>query len=124
MTTIIYISITKTYSCGTKFPTHPPPPPPFHNGPSLMSAKLPREPNVSIFFQFDWQTGHNIIFNRPIMGLTPILVHSWGPEQGFRVCFPYKAEGFKFRLRFVFQCGFEAIWACLEICLNLWYKEV
>ena len=50
MTTIIHISITKTYSCGTKFPTHPPPPPPSYNGPSLMSAKLPREPNVSIFF--------------------------------------------------------------------------
>ena len=75
------------------------------------------------FFQFDWQTGHNIIFNRLIMGLTPILVHSWGPEQGFRVCFPYKAEVFKFRLRFVFKCRFEGIWACLEICLNLWYKE-
>ena len=91
----------------------------------LMSAKLPREPNVSIFFfQFDWQTGHNIIFNRPIMGLTPILVHSWGPEQGFRVCFPYKAEVFKFRLRFVFQCRFEVIWACLKFALTFVIRNI
>ena len=45
-----------------------------------------------IFFQFDWQTGDNIIFNRPIIGLTPILVHSWGPEQGFRVCSTQKRK--------------------------------
>ena len=45
-----------------------------------------------IFFQFDWQTGDNIIFNRPIIGLTPILIHSWGPEQGFRVCSAQKQK--------------------------------
>ena len=45
-----------------------------------------------IFFQFDWQTGDIIIFNRPIIGLTPILVHSWGPEQGFRVCSAQKQK--------------------------------
>ena len=25
-------------------------------------------------------------FNRPIMGRTQILVHRWGPEQGFQRC--------------------------------------
>ena len=58
------------------------------------------------------------------MGLTPILVHSWGPEQGFRVCFPYKAEVFKFRLRFVFQCRFEVIWACLKFALTFVIRNI
>ena len=41
--------------------------------------------NFCISLQPDWQT-NNGIFNRPIMVQTPILVHSWGPEQGFWCC--------------------------------------
>ena len=28
-----------------------------------------------------------VFFNKPIMARTQILVHRWGPEQGFRGCF-------------------------------------
>ena len=42
--------------------------------------------SVQISFHLDWLIDR-VLFNRPIMGHTQVLVHRWGPEQGFRHCF-------------------------------------
>ena len=42
---------------------------------------------VSNFLSYlDWQINSGLL-NRPIMAHTQILVHRWGPEQGFWCCF-------------------------------------
>ena len=42
--------------------------------------------SVQISFHLDWLIDR-VLFNRPIMARTQILVHRLGPEQGFRHCF-------------------------------------
>ena len=42
--------------------------------------------NFRIFPHLDWQTD-NGIFNRPVMECSQVLLHRWGPEQGFQCCF-------------------------------------
>ena len=74
-----------------------------------------------IFFQFDWQTGDNIIFNnhRPYSNPGTQL----GPRTRISCLLGAEAEVLVSSAFCVFQYGFEAIWACLEIRLNLCYKE-
>ena len=45
-----------------------------------------------IFFLFDWQTGDNIIFNRPIIGLTPTQGTQLGPRTRISCLFGAEAE--------------------------------
>ena len=47
--------------------------------------ELPEGP-FWVSFHPEWRID-NGLFNRPIMVRTQILVHGWGPKQGFRCCF-------------------------------------